>query len=90
MIATRFAELRSVHTSDDVRRATMKALDSCAAVTLRDHGGVYWVPGPHAETVRRLQGAIEKIGSSRVYQLPVHAPADANIGPPSKLVSRTA
>lgn len=65
-------------TPDDIRRAMMKALDACAAVTLRDHGGVYWVPAPYAETVRRLQGAIEKIGSSRVYLLPVHASADAN------------
>ena len=78
VIATRFGELRSTHPADDVRRAMMKALDGCAAVTLRDHGGVYWVPAPYAETVRRLQGAIEKIGSSRVYLLPVHASADAS------------
>ena len=50
VIATRFGELRSTHTADDVRRAMMKALDGCAAVTLRDHGGVYWVPSPYAET----------------------------------------
>ena len=73
VITTRFGELRSTHMADDVRRAMMKVLDACAAVTLRDHGGVYWVPAPYAETVRRLQGAIEKIGSSRVYLLPVHA-----------------
>jgi uncharacterized protein DUF6744 len=78
VIAARFGELRSTHTSDDIRRAIMKALDACAAVTLRDHGGVYWIPVPYAETVRRLQGAIEKIGSSRVYLLPVHSSADAN------------
>jgi hypothetical protein len=87
VIATRFAELRSVHTSDDIRRAMMKALDACAAITLRDHGGVYWVPAPYAETVRRLQGAVEKIGSSRVYLLPVHASADTNrtLGDAAKL-----
>jgi len=87
VIATRFGELRSTHTADDVRRAMMKALDGCAAVTLRDHGGVYWVPAPYAETVRRLQGAIEKIGSSRVYLLPVHSSADANrtLGDAAKL-----
>jgi hypothetical protein len=78
VIAIRFGELRTTHTPDDVRRAMMKALDACAAVTLRDHGGVYWCPAPFGETVRRLQGAIEKIGSSRVYLLPVHASADAN------------
>lgn len=87
VIAVRFGELRSTHTPDDIRRAMMKALDACAAVTLRDHGGVYWVPAPYAETVRRLQGAIEKIGSSRVYLLPVHASADANrtLGDAAKL-----
>jgi hypothetical protein len=77
-IAVRFSELRSTHTPDDIRRAMMKVLDACAAVTLRDHGGVYWIPAPYAEAVRRLQGAIEKIGSSRVYLLPVHASADAS------------
>jgi hypothetical protein len=77
VIAARFSELRTSHSPDDVRRAMMKALDGCAAVTLRDHGGVYWVPSLYAETVRRLQGAIEKIGSSRVHLLPVHESADA-------------
>jgi hypothetical protein len=87
VIATRFGQLRTTHPADDVRRAMMKALDSCAAVTLRDHGGVYWVPAPYAETVRRLQGAVEKIGSSRVYLLPVHSSADANrtLGDAAKL-----
>ena len=87
VIAMRFGELRATHTPDDVRRAMMKTLDACAAVTLRDHGGVYWVPAPYAETVRRLQGAIEKIGSSRVYLLPVHSSTDANrtLGDAAKL-----
>ncbi len=87
VITTRFTELRATHTPDDVRRAMMKTLDACAAVTLRDHGGVYWVPAPYAELVRRLQAAIEKIGSSRVYLLPVHASADANrtLGDAAKL-----
>jgi hypothetical protein len=87
VIAARFAELRSTHTPDDVRRAMMKALDACAAVTLRDHGGVYFVPASYAETVRRLQSAIEKIGSSRVYLLPVNASPDAKrtLGDAAKL-----
>ncbi len=87
VINTRFGELRSTHTPDDIRRAMMKVLDSCAAVTLRDHGGVYWIPAPYAETVRRLQGAVEKIGSSRVYLLPVHATEEANrtLGDAAKL-----
>jgi hypothetical protein len=87
IITRRFTELRSTHTPDDVRRAMLKVLDGCASVTLREHGGVYWVPAPYAETVRRLQGAIEKIGSSRVYLLPVHASGDASrtLGEAAKL-----
>jgi hypothetical protein len=78
VIAARFGELRSTHTPDDIRRSMMKVLDSCAAITLRDHGGVVWVPAPYAETVRRLQSAVERIGTSKLYILPVHASADAN------------
>lgn len=78
VISSRFAELRSTHTPDDVRRAMMNVLASCATISLRDHGGVYWVPSPHAHLVRQLQAAIENVGSSRVYLLPVHASADAN------------
>ncbi|MBI5543807.1 MAG: hypothetical protein HY901_07975 [Deltaproteobacteria bacterium] len=76
-ILARFAELKDTHPSDDVRRAVMNVLGSCASITLRDHGGVYWIPAPHAATLRKLQAAIEKIGTSRVYLLPVHASADA-------------
>jgi hypothetical protein len=78
VIAARFGELRTTHTPDDIRRSMMKVLDSCAAITLRDHGGVVWVPAPYAETVRRLQSAVERIGTSKLYILPVHASADAN------------
>lgn len=76
-ITGRFVELRSTHTADDVRRAMMRVLESCAAVTLRNGGGVYWIPAPYAETVRRLQKAVQGIGSSRVYLLPVHKSDDA-------------
>jgi hypothetical protein len=87
VIAARFGELRSTHTPDDVRRSMMKVLDSCAAITLREHGGVVWVPAPYAETVRRLQSAVERIGTSKLYILPVHASADASrtLGDAAKL-----
>jgi hypothetical protein len=78
VIAARFGELRSTHTPDDIRRSMMKVLDSCAAITLREHGGVVWVPAPYAEIVRRLQSAVERIDTSKLYILPVHASADAN------------
>jgi len=59
-----FRTLRTTHTADDVRRAIVKALGKWAAVTLRDGGGIYWVPSVYAAELRRLQGAVEKIGAS--------------------------
>ncbi|OFX25458.1 MAG: hypothetical protein A2V77_15390 [Anaeromyxobacter sp. RBG_16_69_14] len=43
-ICTAYDRLLTTHTADDVRRALLKTLNACAAVTLRHHGGVYWVP----------------------------------------------
>jgi hypothetical protein len=77
-IKTRFAELRDTHTTDDVRRTITRALLSMSAVLVRENGGVWWVPAPHAESMRKLQVAIESIGSSRFYLLPVHDSADAH------------
>ena len=87
VILSRYQEFSDTHPSDDVRRAIMKVLEACAAVTLREHGGVYWIPAPHAPTLRKLQKAVEQIGSSRVHLLPVHASADANrtLGDAAKL-----
>jgi hypothetical protein len=76
-VKSRFEMYRTTHHPDDVRRAIVKTLNSLAAVTLRDGGGIYWVPSPFAEKLRRLQSAIEKIGASRVYLLPVHKSAEA-------------
>lgn len=72
-----FRQLRHTHTADDVRRSMIRVLDSCSALTLRGHGGVYWVPAPHAQTARRLRQAIEQIGGSRVHLLPVHRSREA-------------
>lgn len=76
-IKTSFAVLRSTYSPDDVRKAIVRTLHALSAITLRDGGGVYWVPGPFAGTVRQLQRAVEKIGSSRFYLLPVHRSAEA-------------
>src|SRR5207248_2819039 len=78
IVAHRFSELRTTHTPDDVRRAVVRAIGTFAAVSLRESGGVYWIPSPYAERLRQLQGAIEKIGSSKMYLLPVHDSADAS------------
>lgn len=78
VVAHRFGELRTTHTADDVRRTIVRAIGTFAAVPLREHGGVYWIPSPYAKELRQLQSAVEKIGSSHMYLLPVHDSADAN------------
>ena len=74
----RYERLLTTHTPDDVRRALVKTLAACAAVTLREHGGVYWVPAPFADTLRRLQIAVASIGASRVDVVPIHASPEAS------------
>lgn len=61
-VAEGFRTLRSTHTPDDVRRAVVKALHSFGAVCLREGGGVYWVAAPFADSLRKLQAAVERIG----------------------------
>ena len=76
-ISAAYDRLLTTHTSDDIRRALVKTLGSCAAVTLRDSGGVYWVPTPYAETLRQLQAAVAGIGASRLDIVPIHATPEA-------------
>jgi hypothetical protein len=73
-----YARYLDTHTTDDVRRAVLRALDSFAAVTLREHGGVYWVPAPYAEHLRRLQHALSRIGRSRLDLVPIHETPEGN------------
>jgi hypothetical protein len=76
-VSVAFQRLLMTHTADDVRRTLVRTISTYAAVSLRDHGGVYWVPGPYARQLRQLQSAVEKIGQSKMYLLPVHDSADA-------------
>ena len=76
-VSAAYDRLLNTHTPDDVRRALVKTLSSCAAVTLRDHVGVYWVPAPYADTLRRLRDAVSNIGASRLDVVPIHASAEA-------------
>jgi hypothetical protein len=70
--------LRTTHTADDIRRSMVRCLALWSAVTLRDHGGVYWVPRPYAAELRQLQSAVEHVGTSRVHVLPIHQSQDAD------------
>lgn len=77
-VAHAFKRLRTTHASDDVRRAIVRTLATFSAVTLRESGGIYWCPAPYEKQLRQLQVAVEKIGSSKMYLLPVHDSADAS------------
>jgi hypothetical protein len=77
-VFTKFVRLRDTHGADDVRRTITRTLASFNAVTLRESGGVYWVPSPFAKHLRQLQTCIEQFGQSEVYLLPVHDSADAS------------
>ena len=72
-LMARFEELKTLHTADDIRRTISKTLDSFAAVTLRTMGGIYWVPAIYAKELRQLQGVIERLGSSKMYLVPITA-----------------
>jgi hypothetical protein len=74
---SRFETLRLTHTVDEIRRAVVRTLQSFAAVTLRDGGGVYWVPSPFSGRLQQLQVAVSKIGASELHRLPVHRSVDA-------------
>ncbi len=76
-IQRRFGVLRGTHVPDDVRRTMVRALGSFASVTLRPHGGVYWTPSPFAAQLRKLQGAVQRIGQSSVCVVPVHRTPEA-------------
>jgi len=75
-ISDTFVQLRDTHTADDVRRTVVKTLHTLAAVTLREGGGVYWVPRTHAATVRQLERAIGQLGKSTFHVVPVHQTDD--------------
>jgi len=77
-ISGAYDQLLTTHTVDDIRRAVLRTLDACAAVTLRDHGGVYWVPAPYSGTLRQLQEAVSRIGTSRLDLVPIHESPEAN------------
>jgi hypothetical protein len=73
-----FVQLRDTHTADDVRRTVVRTLHTLAAVTLREGGGVYWVPRTHAATVRKLEQAVGRLGKSTFHVVPVHHTDDAS------------
>ena len=70
-----FSCSRNTHTADDVRRTLVKTLRTYSAVTLREGGGVYWVPRTFAAQLRQLEQAVRELGSSQLYVVPIHQTA---------------
>lgn len=77
-IVTAYAKYTTTHTSRDVMTSITKALTEWCAVSLREKGGVYWVPRTRSEEIRKLRTAVSQLGSSAMYLMPVHAGADTN------------
>jgi hypothetical protein len=72
-----YHSLKDSHNTNDVRKAITNALHSFAAVTLRDGGGVYWIPEQFSADLRKLQSAVAQIGTSSIYLVPVVKTKDA-------------
>jgi hypothetical protein len=71
LIVREYQRYLTTHPSRDVMTTIVKCLKAANGVTLRETGGIYWVPRTNADKVRALQGAIAGIGSSEVFVLPV-------------------
>ena len=58
------------HTTEDVR-AMMTAFLAEAGVSLRDSGGVYFVPAAHGQQLDALCRVVEEAGHNRTFRLPI-------------------
>jgi uncharacterized protein involved in exopolysaccharide biosynthesis len=76
-IRARYDALVGTYSSREVRASIVRLLERSSAVSIREAGGVYWIPAPYAETGRRLKAVIDQVGSSVFSVLPVH---ETNIG----------
>lgn len=58
------------HTTEDIR-AMFAAFLAEAGVSLRESGGVYFVPATHQTTLDSLCAVVEAVGSNKTFQLPI-------------------
>lgn len=77
IIINTFNKFLNTHPSRDVMSSMVKAVKAMKSVTLRDGGGVYWIPATEAAMIRALKGAVESLGGSHVTVLPVNDSAEA-------------
>ena len=76
-IRTEYDVLLSSHTARDIMMMITKALQQWSAVTLRDTGGIYYVPRTQSENLRRLRDVVKQFGKSQMFLLPVHSTDEA-------------
>jgi hypothetical protein len=58
------------HTTEDIR-TMMTSFLSEAGVSLRDSGGVYFVPAAHSGQLEALCRVVEEVGHNRTFRLPI-------------------
>lgn len=77
-IQVEFTRLLATHTARDVMTTIVKSLRKWAAVSLRETGGIYWVPTTQKAKLLALQQAVQTIGKSQVYLVPVFGSPEAS------------
>lgn len=66
------------HGSDDIR-SMLTGFMREAGVSIRDAGGVYFVPPAYTTTLQALSRVVEGIGHNRVFALPIADVGDAKV-----------
>ena len=75
-IKAEWERLEGSYTATEIRKAIVNTLGGpAAAVPLREHGGVYWVPPTASATVDALREVINATGQSQFDVLPLFATA---------------
>lgn len=72
-VEARYHRIYGTYQSRDVREWIIRVLRDVAAVPLRSHGGLYWVPATFQETVEKIGKVIDGVGSCSFAILPIHA-----------------
>jgi hypothetical protein len=65
-----YAAHRAELSAADISLWLTRVMARLDAVTLRDRGGVYFVPADRVEVLRRVVGALREVSESVVYQIP--------------------
>jgi hypothetical protein len=74
-VEANYRRILGTYQSRDIRECVTRAIKGCAGVSLRSHGGVYWVPAPFQGTVEAIKRVIDGVGRSVFSVLPIHGTA---------------